>query len=877
MSKRVLRIFLLTIVAQLCVVVALRAQGQNKSVQELDYNAPVQTVTIADIKVTGADNYEDYVLIGFSGLSVGQEIKLPGNDITSSIQRFWKQGYFSEVSFLMDTLRNDSIWLTIALKQLPRISQVNFYGLKKSEIEDVEKAIDAAKGRQLTPDMIDRTKIAIRKYLSDKGFGNAEILVYQKDDSTLPGNVIVDISIDKKEKVKVNDLIIHGNNALTVNQIDKAMKKTNRASNLWNLFRSKKFIKGEYENDKSSLISKYNEIGYRDAEIVRDSVVKLDNGQVNVILDVEEGKKYYFGDIKWLGNTMYPNDYLDALLNVKKGDVYNLKQLNKRLFEDEDGVSSLYKDNGYLFMNIDPVEVTFNGDSIDFEMRIYEGKPATINRVNITGNDRLYEHVIRRELRTKPGNLYSQADLVRTLREIAQMKQFDEEKLYTGVDIQPNYEDGTVDITYNLETKSSDQVEFSAGWGQQGLVLSLGLKFSNFAIQNIFKPKMYRIVPQGEGQTFSIRAQTNGVYYQNYSVSFFDPWIGGKRPNSFSLSIYYSIQTGMSQRYLNSYQDAYNYYNYNNMYNNGIYGNNGYNNGYYDSYGNTEYDKNVYLRTFGVAAGFGTRLSWPDDYFSLYTELSYQRYDLKDWYSYYFGFSNGISNNLSLSLTLSRNSINNPIYTRRGSSFSVTVAATPPYSVFTDIDYATVSEAERVKWIEYYKIKLNGKMFVPITRDEKLVLMARAEYGFLGYYNINKRSPFERYYVGGDGMSGYTTAGTEIVGLRGYEAGSLTPMNSSGYNGNLYTKLTMELRYPLLLQQSTTIWALAFVEAGNCWADFQNFNPFELKRSAGVGVRVFLPMFGLLGVDWGYGFDHANNGARAKGGSQFAFVLGQEF
>ena len=479
MSKRLLRIFLLTVVAQVAVVVALHAEESENKVPAIDYSIPMGKMTIADIKISGADNYEDYVLIGFSGLSVGQEIKVPGNEITASVQRFWKQGYFSEVNFLLDTVRNDSVWITIALKQLPRISQVNFYGLKKSEIEDLEKVLDASKGKQLTPDMVDRTKIAIRKFLSDKGFGNADILIYQKDDSALPGNVIVDISVDKKEKVKVNEIIVQGNDALTLNQIDKAMKKTNRAGNLWNLFRSKKFIGAEYENDKKAVISKYNEIGYRDAVITHDSIVKLDNGNVNVILDVEEGKKYYFGDIKWLGNTMYPNEYLDALLNVKRGDTYNLKQLNKRLFEDEDGISSLYKDNGYLFMNLDPVEVTFNGDTIDFEMRIYEGKPATINRVNIVGNDRLYEHVIRRELRTKPGTLYSQSDLIRTLREIAQMKQFDEEKLYTGVDIQPNYEDGTVDITYNLESKSSDQVEFSAGYGQSGVVLSIGLKFTN--------------------------------------------------------------------------------------------------------------------------------------------------------------------------------------------------------------------------------------------------------------------------------------------------------------------------------------------------------------------------------------------------------------
>ena len=412
--------------------------------------------------------------------------------------------------------------------------------------------------------------------MSEKGFHNAEVLIYQKNDPMVEGNVVVDISVDKREKVKVNDIFVVGNEAMTIAKIDRVMKKTNRAGKIANIFRAKKFVSKEYEKDKKTLIDKYNEIGYRDAVILRDSVVKLDDGKVDVYLEVEEGKKYYFGDIKWLGNTLYPSEYLNQLLNVKKGETYNLKDLNKRLFEDEDAVSAIYKDNGYLFMNIDPVEVGIDGDSINFEMRVYEGQQATINRVIINGNTRVYEHVVRREMRTKPGSLYSQSDLIRTLRELAQIKQFDEEKIFTGVDLQPNPEDGTVDIAYNLETKSSDQVEFSAGWGQSGIVLSVGLKFSNFAIQNIFKPKTYRIVPQGEGQTLSLKAQANGMYYQNYSISFFDPWLGGKRPNSLSVNAFFALQTGLNSNYYNTammnnyYNSLYNYGygNYNNYYNN---------------------------------------------------------------------------------------------------------------------------------------------------------------------------------------------------------------------------------------------------------------------------------------------------------------------
>ena len=829
----------------------------------IDYAIPTGDLTIANIAIVGSETYEDYVLIGFSGLSVGQKIKVPGTEISGAVKRFWKQGYFSDVRVLATKIQNDSIWLELHLKQRPRISKVNYYGLKKSEEEDLQTKLALTKGSQITPDLLDRSKIAIKKEMAGKGYYNAEVFMYEKADPAQVGSVILDVNVDKKEKIKVREIYVTGNQALSLNKIDATMKKTNRQANILNIFRSKKFVQEEYKNDKEALIAKYNEIGYRDAVIVFDSVAKYDETHVDVYLTVDEGKKYYFRDIKWAGNTVYPSDYLDRVLNVKTGDVYNLKLLNKRLTEDEDAVSKLYQDNGYLFFNIDPVEVKVESDSIDYEMRMYEGKPATINNVTITGNTRLYEHVIRRELRVKPGNLYSQSDLVRTLRELAQMKQFDEEKLYKGVDIQPNQEDGTVDVGLNLETKSSDQVEFSAGWGQSGLVFSLALKFTNFAIQNVFKKDMYKILPQGEGQTFSIKAQTNGIYYQNYGLSFYEPWLGGKRPNSLSVSVYYSIQTGLSKRYQQAYMD-------NTYYNSLLYGNN------YSSGVGTEYDKNIYLRTLGASVGIGTRLDWPDDYFALYSELSYQRYDLKNWYKYYFGFGTGLSNNLALGVTLSRNSIFNPIYTRRGSSFALSVKATFPYSLVDGKDYSSIPDIDKYKWIEYHKWKFSAKMFTPLTKNEKLVLMARAEYGFLGYYNKNKRSPFEKFYVGGDGMSGYTTAGTEIVGLRGYESGSLTPQNSNGYNGNLYTKLSFELRYPLLLEGQTNVWALAFSEAGNCWSEFKDFNPFDLKRSAGVGVRVFLPMLGLLGVDWGWGFDPIK-GSRQQGGSQFAFILGQEF
>ena len=829
---------------------------------DISYDA-VKEYTIANIAVTGDFTYENYIIIGFSGLSVGDKISVPGKEISSAIKRFWRQGYFSEIQIYADKIENDSVWLNIYLKQRPKINEIKFYGVKKSEQEDIEKKINIKRNDILTADLTDRIKVLSKNYFSEKGFDNAEITVVQKPDAE-KGLANLDIIVDKKQKIKVHDIIVSGNNSLSITKIDNAMKKTNRPT-LLNFFKSKKFIKSLYETDKNSLIEKYNEIGHRDAKILKDSVVYIDSTHVDIYLTVDEGKKYYFGNMSWSGNTVYTTDVLDAYLNIKKGDVFNQKQLDKRLNGDEDAVMSLYKDNGYLFSQVDPIESGIVGDSINFEFHLYEGKPATINNVIIKGNDRVYEHVIRREVRTRPGDIYSQNNLIRSLRDLAQLQLFNEEKLYRSDLIQPDIESGTVDIAYNLETKSSDQFELSAGISPQGPILSFGVKFTNFAIQNLFRPSMYRIVPQGEGQTLNIKAQASGQYYQNYSISFIEPWLGGRRPNSLSAAIFYSVQTGLSERYQNAINSNLSQYY---AYNNGM-GRSGY---------TYEYDSSTRMLTLGASLGIGTRLKWPDDYFSLYTELSYQHYRLRNWYDYYFGFKNGISNNLALGITLQRNSIDNPIYTRKGSILTLSVSATPPYSAFSGADYSKLSAEDTRRWIEYHKWKLSFKNFTPLSQNEKLVLMTRVEYGFVGYYNKYKRSPFEKFHVGGDGMSGYTSPGTEIIGMRGYASGSLTPIDPTTRtsNGNIYTRMTMELRYPILMQQTTVVWALAFVEGGNCWSDFKYFNPFNIKRAAGVGVRVFLPMFGMLGIDWGYGFD-LPYGSTTRSGSQFTFVLGQEF
>ena len=839
---------------------ALKAQPV---VPPIEYTLQRRTYEIAGITVSGADNYEDFVLIGFSGLAVGDRIEVPGDQITKSIRRFWKQGLFSDVKILATKIEGNKIWLDINLKQRPRISELTYNGLKKSEREDVEVKVGLSKGNQLTPNAIDRTKTVIRKYLEEKGFHNAVIDVLQEDDPAHAGYVKVTVNIDKKAKTKVNAIYITGNEALSHDKINRVMKKTND-NHILNFFRTKKFVTEEYEKDKKALIEKYNELGYRDAYIVADSVVPTpeDPTRVDVYITVSEGDKYYIRDINWVGNTIYHHSDLDAVLGIKKGDVYNLTELNKRLTLDDDAVAKLYTDQGYLFFNVDPVEVKIENDSIDFEMRMYEGKPATINEINIVGNTRVYEHVVRRELYTKPGQLYSQSDIMRSLRELAQMGHFDQEKLIP--DIQPNPEDGTVDITYQLETKSSDQIEFSLGWGATGIVGSIGLKFTNFAIQNLFNPKSYRIVPQGEGQTFSVNARTNGYYYTSASISFLEPWLGGKRPNSLSASIYFASQTGYSNRFYTAY---------NNLYNNSYYY---YNSGYSDyaqQLMEAESDPDKYLRTFGVSIGYGKRLRWPDDYFTFYGELSYQMNMMHDWP--YLLLANGTSHNIALNLVLSRNSIDNPIYTRRGSSFSLSLKLTPPYSLINGKDYASLSEEERYRFIEYHKWKFTGKVFTPLSRDSKLVLMARAEFGYLGHYNEHAKSPFETFFMGGDGMTSYTSYSTEYVAMRGYSSGALTPYDAltNRNAGYLYNKYTLELRYPITLEQNATIWALAFAEAGNCFSDIKNYNPFDLKRSLGVGVRIFLPMFGLMGIDWGWGFDKING---QTSGSQFHFVLGQE-
>jgi outer membrane protein insertion porin family len=856
---------------------ALYAQ-QRVERPDVSYAGTPRTCKLAGLTVSGVEGYEDYVLLGISGLSVGQQVTIPGNEVTDAVKRYWRHGLFSEVQVLVDSIVGDNAYLHIKLAIRPRISTINYIGLKKSEREDMEQKLGIIKGGQVTPNILDRAKILAKRYFDDKGYKNAEITINQRDDVANKNQVILDVIVDKKEKMKVRHIIIEGNDHLSDSKIKGGMfskgafSKTHEAGKFANIFKSKKFTPERWKEDKQNLIEKYNEYGYRDATILADSVWNNDEKHVNVYVKVDEGRQYFIRNITWVGNTVYPTDKLSQTLGMEKGDVYNQKLLNKRLIEDDDAVGNLYWNNGYLFYQLQPTEVNIVGDSIDLEMRITEGIQAHISHVNIFGNTRLYENVVRRELRTKPGDLFSKEALMRSARELASMGHFDPEKV--NPDVQPNYEEGTVDINWNLEQKSNDQIEFSLGWGQTGVIGRIGLKLNNFSMANLFnKNKEHRgILPIGDGEVLSIGAQTNGTYYQSYNLSYSTAWFGGKRPIQFSFGVYFSKQTDVSSSYYNSgYMN--NYYNY-------LYGIGSYQGGYYNSYENY-YDPDKYVKLLGASLGWGKRLSWPDDYFTLSMNLSYTRYMLKNWR--YFLMTSGNSNNLNLGISLNRTSVDNPLFPRSGSEFSASVSITPPWSLWDDKDYSQLAnnvksptyvqeQQEKYRWVEYHKWKFKARTFTALTNNVKcLVLMARVEFGLLGSYNKYKKSPFETFYMGGDGMSGYSTGyAEETIGLRGYENGSLTPY---GYSGYAYDRMTLELRYPFLLG-NTTIYGLGFVEGGNAWADTKDFNPFNMKRSAGLGVRIFLPMVGLMGIDWAYGFDSVWG---KKGGSQFHFILGQEF
>ena len=842
------------------------AQQSGKNVV-VDYNSPKKYI-VGGVSVEGREHVSEQQILQIAGLQEGMEVTVPSDDLSSIVKRLWLQRMFEDVTLAIDSIApsRDTAFFKISVIERPRVSRWTFSGVKSGEEKELRERLNFRRGSEFSEYVAKTATDIIKRYYKEKGFLNVAVDVNTKRDTMVRSAIRVQFAVDRGEKVKIKTITFKGADHVKESKMVRSMKKT-RDGRLMNFFSSKKFNETEYINDKKALISVFNEAGYREARIVKDTMYYVEPGRLQIDFEIDEGKQYYFRDITWTGNSVFTSQGLNEILMINKGDVYDVVTMEKRLYgggkETEGNVSTLYRDNGYLFFNVQPVELNIEGDSVDVEIRVVEGKPATLNNIIINGNDLTNERVIRRQLFTRPGDLFTQTAFERSIREIASMGQFDPEAITdpnTGYSIIQDPMNSTVDLVYNVTEKPSSQLELSGGWGGNTFVATVGVSFNNFSTRRFFDKTAWRPVPLGDAQNLSIRFQTNGTYYTSLSASFSEPWLFGKKPTSLSMSLYYTRQT-MSNLYFNILNNE------------------------------------QYMEVYGFAAGLGNRLKWPDNYFVLYNQLSWQTYKLQDW-PYNFLFDTGLSHNLSYTLSLSRNSTDQQIYPRMGSDFSFALQFTPPYSLLRkkdygrldadgnptrvsdprEIDYNFQTSQDRYRWIEYHKWTFKGALYTKLVGD--LVLMARAQFGYLGYYNRKwGYSPFEGFRVGGDGMSGYDTYGSEIVSLRGYENYSLTPLADSDYStgnyysGNVYDKFTVELRYPLILQPQSTIYALLFLEGGNAWADIRKFNPFQIRRSAGVGVRVFLPMIGLLGVDWGYGFDNHDG----NGGSQFHFVIGQQF
>ena len=866
MEMRIGRI--LTLLTLLLAPALVRAQDGGV---EVDYNHP-QKYIIAGISVEGNTVFGEQQIINQTGMHKGMEVTVPGEEISNVVRRLYLQRYFEDVAVEIDSLsaRRDSAWFKIRIKERPRVSRWTYSGVKTSERKDIEERLNLRRGGEFSEYVEKTSADIIKRYFAEKGFLLCDVKAEVQRDSVVKNAIRVNFAIDKGEKVRIKEIHFIGNEHVKEYKLARSMKKT-KSNKFYNFFHSKKFNEKEYLSDKKSALSAFNEAGYRDARLVRDSVYYLEPGKLGIDLEFEEGDKYYFRDVTWTGNSVYSSNDLSDVLGIHKGDVYDVVTMEKRLYgggkQNEMDITKLYRDNGFLFFNINPVETNIQNDSVDVELRISEGKQATLNNIVINGNDLTNEKVVRRQIFTRPGYLFSQSDFERSIREIASLGQFDPEAITQpgGYSIIPNQLDNTVDLVYNVTEKPSSQLELSGGWGGYTFVATVGVSFNNFSTHRMFEKGAWRPVPLGDAQNLAFRFQTNGAYYTALTASFTEPWLFGKKPTSLNLSLYYTRQTGMYSS-MSSMASAFNYF-----------------------------TSNRSMEVFGFSTSLGTRLKWPDNYFVLYNGFNWQSYRLNNWYSGYFIIDDGITNNINYTLNLVRNSTDQQIYPRTGSEFSFSLQLTPPFSLFRkhdfdadgnrvpvkswkDVNYDNWSGRDRYKWIEYHKWKFSAATYSRIIGD--LVLMTRAQFGYLGYYNRNwGYSPFEGFLVGGDGMSGYYSYGTEVVSLRGYENYSLTPREVSKYNsggyayaGNVYDKFTVELRYPVILQPSSTIYALAFLEGGNCWSDIKKFNPFQIKRSAGVGVRIFLPMVGLLGVDWGWGFD-GPEGSK----SQFHFVIGQQF
>lgn len=790
---------------------------------------------VRNINIIGLEHLDGNIIKASAGLVAGDSIYLPSNFISNAITRLWSQRHFADVKIGAD-IEGDSIDLQVYLKERPRVYEWKFEGISTGKKKDLIEKLKLRRNSELSDYVLDKNQKLIKEYWKEKGFRNADVTWRIDQDSARAQYATVTFVIDKKERVKIGKINFTGNEVFTAKRLRRTFKKTHQKS--LNIFKGTKLNEKEYAEDKNLLIDFYNSKGYRNANIVRDSIYAISENRIGIDLDLSEGNKYYIRDVSWVGNSVYSTEDLQNRFAVKKGDTYDKKSMHKRLGigreenPEDMSIKSMYQNSGYLMSQIEPAETIIGADSIDIQVKVFEGKQFTINEVGITGNQRVDDEVIRRELYTRPGELYDRSMLMQTIRMLGTMGHFNPEAIMP--DIKP-VSNELVDVNWPLEEQASDQFNIAGGWGSGTFVGSVGITFNNLSIKNALKKGAWRPYPMGQNQRLSLSAQTNGTYYKAFSFSFTDPWVGGRKPNSLTLSAHWSEQ----------------------------------NNAYYVWQTST-----MHFRTFGLAVGLGKRLTWPDPYFTLYGEVSYERYNLKNWNS--FIMSNGNANLFSLKLAFGRNSVDQPIYPRRGSEFSISVQATPPYSLWDGKDYEDESmpDSERYQWIEFHKWQLKSQWFQALTPNQNLVLMVKAEMGYLGHYNKHKTSPFERFEVGGDGMSGYNIYGIDIISMRGYEDGALDPVND--YYSIAYNKYTAELRYPVILKPSSQIYVLGFLEGGNAFDSWESFSPFKIKRSAGVGVRLYLPVVGMLGIDWGYGFD-APAGQTDKSGSQFHFVMGQQF
>ena len=819
----------------------------------LDWAKPKE-YSVGGIEVECSEYTDKNIIRLLSGISIGDKVQIPGDKISEAIKNLWKQSLFEDVKIYLVKIIGDKVFLKIVVIEKPRLSKFSFRGkVKKNDADEIRGKIRLVREKVVTDYTLGYIKNIVKDFYVNKGYYHAQVeMTTEVDKTAKTPHVIVYINVNKGKKVRIQNLNINGNTVVADWKLQRKMSDS-KPFRLYTFWNSGKYLEDNLEKDLPSIISKYNSKGYRDARISKDTVYFVKKNRVNIDITIDEGHKYYFGEIKWFGNSKYRSGQLDTILNIKKGEVFDQSYLDQKLFMNPNGydISSLYMDDGYLFFNVTPQEVNVHNDTIDLDIHMYEGKQATINKVTVMGNTKTNDHVIYREIRTRPGQLFRRSDIIRTQRELSQLGYFDPEKL--GVTPTPNPADGTVDIEYRVEEKPSDQVELSGGWGGGRVVGTLGLSFNNFSMKNIFKPSSWSPLPTGDGQKFSIRAQTNGIYYQSYNMSFTEPWLGGKKPNSLSVSAFYSMfNTTGAKKYVN------------------------------DAEGNKVLNPNrSTMKIIGGSVGFGKRLKKPDDFFSIYTEASYNYYELTNYP--YFILANGYANDFNGKINISRNSVDGPIFPKNGSNFTLLGQFTPPYSLFNGKDYSNLPAAEKYKFIEYQKYKFTAEWFTQLTNKKagegkearNLVLRTKIGYGILGMYNSKVGvSPFERYYMGGSGLSGYQNfVAREIIALRGYTDNSLSSSNGDP----ICARYTMELRYPISLNPQATIFVLGFAEAGNTWAKYKDFNPFQVKRSAGFGLRVFLPMFGLLGLDYGWGFDNIpGNPNSGNGKGQFHFTLGAQ-